>query len=155
RGVTTVVNKLFNIVSPDKTYFGQKDAQQVIVIKKMVADLNMNLEVITMPTIREMDGLAMSSRNTFLSPEERQAATVSYRSLMMAQSMYEQGERNAEIIRSEMVRLIKTEQLARIDYVSVADITTLEELTKISGKALVSMAVKIGRTRLIDNVVLR
>jgi pantoate--beta-alanine ligase len=154
RGVTIVVNKLFNIVNPHKAYFGQKDAQQAIVIRKMVADLNMNLEVVTMPTIREMDGLAMSSRNTFLNPEERQAAIVLYRSLMLAQSLYSQGERNAETIRREMVRLIKTEELAKIDYVSVADTINLEELAEISEKALVSLAVKFGKTRLIDNVVL-
>jgi pantoate--beta-alanine ligase len=154
RGVTTVVNKLFNIVSPDKAYFGQKDAQQAVVINKMVKDLNMNLEVVTCPTIREEDGLAMSSRNVYLSDEERQAATVLYRSLMLVKDMYDQGERNAETIRKEMVRLIKTEELAKIDYVSVADPVTLDELDEITEKALVSMAVKFGKTRLIDNVVL-
>jgi pantoate--beta-alanine ligase len=154
RGVTTVVNKLFNIVNPGKAYFGQKDAQQAIVINKMVKDLNMNVDVVTCPTIREEDGLAMSSRNVYLSYEDRQAATVLYRSLMLAKDLYEQGERNAETIRKEMVRLIKTEELARIDYVSVADPVTLDELVEITGKALVSMAVKFGKTRLIDNVVL-
>jgi pantoate--beta-alanine ligase len=154
RGVTTVVNKLFNIVRPDRAYFGQKDAQQAAVIKKMVADLNMNLEVITCPIVREVDGLAMSSRNIYLNPRERQASTVLYRSLMLAQGLYAQGERDAEIIRKEMVRLIKTEELARIDYVSIADPATLDELGEITGKALVSMAVKFGKTRLIDNVVL-
>ncbi len=154
RGVTTVVNKLFNIVRPDRAYFGQKDAQQVIVINKMVKDLNMNLDVITCPTIREEDGLAMSSRNVYLNTEDRQAATVLYRSLMLVKDLYDQGERKAETIRKEMVRLIKTEELARIDYVSVADPVTLDELDEITGKALVSMAVKFGKTRLIDNVVL-
>jgi len=154
RGVTTVVNKLFNIVRPDRAYFGQKDAQQAAVIKKMVADLNMNLEVITCPIVREMDGLALSSRNIYLNPRERQASTVLYRSLMLAQNLYAQGERDAEIIRKEIVRLIKTEELARIDYVSIADPATLDELDEITGKALVSMAVKFGKTRLIDNVVL-
>ncbi|NLL90438.1 MAG: pantoate--beta-alanine ligase [Dehalococcoidales bacterium] len=154
RGVTTVVNKLFNIVRPQRAYFGQKDAQQVIVIQKMVKDLNMNLEVITCPTIREEDGLAMSSRNIYMNPEERQSAIVLYRSLMLAQDMYQRGERDAEAIRKEMVRLIKTEELARIDYVSVADPATLDELDMITGKALVSLAVKFGKTRLIDNVVL-
>ena len=154
RGVTTVVNKLFNIVRPQRAYFGQKDAQQAIVIQKMVKDLNMNLEVITCPTIREEDGLAMSSRNIYMNPEERQSAIVLYRSLMLAQDMYQRGERDAEAIRKEMVRLIKTEELARIDYVSVADPATLDELDMITGKALVSLAVKFGKTRLIDNVVL-
>jgi pantoate--beta-alanine ligase len=154
RGVTTVVNKLFNIVRPARAYFGQKDAQQAVVINKMVKDLNMNLDVVTCPTIREEDGLAMSSRNVYLNPEERQAATVLYRSLMLVKDMYDQGERNAESIRKEMVRLIKTEEMARIDYVSVADPVTLDELDVIIGKALVSLAVKFGKTRLIDNVVL-
>jgi pantoate--beta-alanine ligase len=154
RGVTTVVNKLFNIVRPDRAYFGQKDAQQAVIIKKMVADLNMNLEVITCPIVREMDGLALSSRNIYLNPRERQASTVLYRSLMLAQNLYAQGERDAEIVRKEIVRLIKTEELARIDYVSIADPATLDELDEITGKALVSMAVKFGKTRLIDNVIL-
>lgn len=154
RGVTTVVNKLFNIVMPNKAYFGQKDAQQAIVIGKMVKDLNMNLEVITCPTIREQDGLAMSSRNVFLRPEDRQSATVLYRALMLAKDLYERGERNAEAIRWEMVRLIKTEEPARIDYVSVADPVTLDELDEISGKALVSLAVKFYKTRLLDSIVL-
>lgn len=154
RGVTTVVNKLFNIIRPDKAYFGQKDAQQAIVINKMVKDLNMNVDVVTCSTIREEDGLAMSSRNVYLSDEDRQAATVLYRSLMLVKDLYDQGERNAETIRKEMVRLIKTEELAKIEYVSVADTVTLDELDEITGKALVSMAVKFGKTRLIDNVVL-
>jgi pantoate--beta-alanine ligase len=134
RGVTTVVNKLFNIVRPDKAYFGQKDAQQAVVISKMVKDLDMNLDVVTCPTIREEDGLAMSSRNVYLSYEDRQAATVLYRSLMLTKDLYEQGERNAETIRKEIVRLIKTEELARIDYVSVADPVTLDELDEITEK---------------------
>ena len=154
RGVTTIVNKLFNIVTPNKAYFGQKDAQQAIVINKMVKDLNMNLEVITCPTIREPDGLAMSSRNVYLRPEDRQSATVLYRALMLAKDLYQQGERNAETVRTEMVRLIKTEEPARIDYVSVADPVTLDELDEISGKALVSLAVKFYKTRWIDNIVL-
>ncbi|MFA5629717.1 MAG: pantoate--beta-alanine ligase [Dehalococcoidales bacterium] len=153
RGVTTVVNKLFNIVTPDRAYFGQKDAQQAIVIKKMVADLNMNLEIVVCPTIREPDGLAISSRNVYLSPEARQSATVLYRSLMLARDLYEQGERSAETIRKEMVRLIKTEETARIDYVSIADPVTLDELDEVSGKALISLAVKFYKTRLIDNII--
>jgi pantoate--beta-alanine ligase len=153
-GVTTVVAKLFNIVQPTKAYFGQKDAQQAIVLKKMVSDLNMNLEVITLPTVREPDGLAMSSRNSYLSLEERQAALVLYRALMLAQGLWSQGEKDAEKIRNAMAKLISKEPLATIDYVSIADNETLEELKEVKTPALVSLAVKIGKTRLIDNVVL-
>ena len=154
RGVTTVVAKLFNIVQPTKAYFGQKDAQQAIVIKKMVSDLNMNLEVITLPTVREPDGLAMSSRNTYLNPEQRQAATVLYQALNLAQKLWSQGEKDAERLRQQMRTLIQKEPLANIDYVSVADAETLEEVDMVKPPALVSLAVKIGSTRLIDNVVL-
>ena len=153
RGVGTVCTKLFNIVQPAKAYFAQKDAQQLLVIKKMVRELNMPLEIVTCPTIREADGLAMSSRNTYLSSEQRQAATVLYKSLMLAEQLYGQGERNAGVILSRMTEMIEKEPLAEIDYISVADTVTLQELTLIQDKALVSMAVKIGNTRLIDNVV--
>ncbi len=153
-GVTTVVAKLFNIVQPTRAYFGQKDAQQAIVIKKMVADMNMNLEVITLPTVRQPDGLAMSSRNSYLSADERQAALVIYRSLMLAQGLWFNGEKDAEKLRNEMARLIGKEPLATIDYISIADNDTLEELKEVQTPALVSLAVKIGETRLIDNVVL-
>ena len=154
RGVATVVAKLFNIVEPTKAYFGQKDAQQVVVIKKMVTDLNMNLEVVVVPTQREPDGLAMSSRNVYLNPEERQAAVVLWRAMNLAQGLWQKGERDAEKMRNEMVALIKKEPLARIDYVSVADPMTLDELSHIKGSALVSMAVYVGKTRLIDNMTL-
>ncbi len=154
RGVTTVVAKLFNIVQPTKAYFGQKDAQQVIVIRKMVADLNMNLEIVTCPTVRELDGLAMSSRNTYLNPEERKAATVLYKALTLAQQLWSQGERDAQHLRQEMIELIQKQPLATIDYVSVADAETLEELDEVKPPAVVSLAVKIGKPRLIDNVVL-
>ncbi len=154
RGVTTVVAKLFNIVQPNRAYFGQKDAQQAIVIKKMVADLDMNLEVITLPTVREADGLAMSSRNSYLNPEQRQAATVLYQALTLAQQLYADGERDAEKVRQEMLVLIKKQPLASVDYVSIADPETLDELDTLSPPSLVSMAVSIGSTRLIDNVVL-
>jgi len=154
RGVATVVAKLFNIVEPAKAYFGQKDAQQVVVIKKMVTDLNMNLEVVVVPTQREPDGLAMSSRNVYLNPEERQAAVVLWRSMNLAQGLWQKGERDAEKIRHEMVALIKKEPLARIDYVSIADPRTLDELSQIMESALVSMAVYVGNTRLIDNLTL-
>ncbi len=154
RGVATVVAKLFNIVEPSKAYFGQKDAQQVVVIQKMVAELNMNLEVVVVPTLREPDGLAMSSRNVYLNPEERQAAVVLWRSMNLAKGLQQKGERDAEKLRNEMVALIKKEPLARIDYVSIADPRTLDELSQIKGSALVSMAVYIGKTRLIDNLIL-
>ncbi len=154
RGVTTVVAKLFNIVQPTKAYFGQKDAQQAIAIKKMVADLNMNLEIVTVPTVREPDGLAMSSRNTYLNPEQRQAAIVLYQALSLAQQLWSQGERDAQKLRQEMIALIQKQPLATIDYVSLADTETLEELDEVKPPALVSLAVIIGKTRLIDNVVL-
>jgi len=154
RGVTTVCAKLFNIVQPAKAYFGQKDAQQALVIKKMVADLNMNLEIVTVPTVREPDGLAMSSRNTYLNPEERRAATVLYQALSLAQRLWSQGEKDANRLRQEMIKLIKKQPLANIDYVSVANAETLDELDMVNPPALVSLAVKIGKTRLIDNVVL-
>jgi len=154
RGVTTVVAKLFNIVQPTRAYFGQKDAQQLVVIKKMVADLNMNLEIVSIPTVRDPDGLAMSSRNIYLSSEQRQAATVLYKALTLAQQLWVQGERDAEQIRQEMVALIQKQPLADIDYVSIANAVTLDELDTVSPPALVSLAVNIGKTRLIDNVVL-
>ena len=154
RGVATVVAKLFNIVQPTRAYFGQKDAQQAVVIKKMVADLNMNLEIVLVPTQREPDGLAMSSRNTYLSPEERQAAPVLWKSLNLAQQLCSQGERNAERMRQQMIAFIQKEPLAKIDYVSIADPETLEELAEIDRAALVSLAVRIGDRRLIDNITL-
>jgi len=154
RGVATVVNKLFNIVEPTRAYFGQKDAQQVVVIKRMVSDLNMNVEIVVVPTVRESDGLAMSSRNVYLNPQERQAATVLFRALTLAESLWRQGEKNAETIRLAMTSLIKEEPLAEIDYVSIAHPETLEEVFQIQGPALVSLAVRIGKTRLIDNILL-
>ena len=154
RGVTTVVAKLFNIAEPDIAYFGQKDAQQAIVIRKMATDLNMNLKVVTLPTVREPDGLAMSSRNTYLNPKQRQAATVLYQALVLAQQLYNNGEKDAAKIRQEMLALLRQEPLANVDYVSIADNETLEELDRVKIPALVSMAVKIGTTRLIDNIAL-
>jgi pantoate--beta-alanine ligase len=153
-GVATVCAKLFNIVQPTTAYFGQKDAQQAVVIKKMVADLNMNLEIVTIPTVREPDGLAMSSRNTYLNPEERKAATVLYQALTLAQKLWSQGETDAHRLRQEMTKLIQKQPLAKIDYVSIADAETLDELDTVNPPALVSLAVKLGKTRLIDNVVL-
>ena len=154
RGVTTVVAKLFNIVQPARAYFGQKDAQQAVVIKRMAADLNMNLDIIVVPTQREPDGLAMSSRNIYLSPEERQAALVLWKSLNLAQQLWSQGERKAERVRQQMTALIQKEPLAKIDYVSIAEPETLEEIVEIDRPTLVSLAVYIGRTRLIDNITL-
>jgi pantoate--beta-alanine ligase len=153
RGVATVVAKLFNIVQPDRAYFGQKDAQQLVVIKKMVADLNMDLEIVGVPTVREPDGLAMSSRNIYLNPEERKAALVLYQALTLAQKLWSQGEKDAQAIRQKMTGLIQKQPLAHIDYISIADAETLDELDIVKPPAIVSLAVKIGRTRLIDNVV--
>lgn len=154
RGVATIVAKLFNIVRPSTAYFGQKDAQQVLVIKRMVADLNMGVEIAVEPTVRESDGLAMSSRNSYLNPEERRAATVLFRALTSARQLHEGGEADAPSIRRRMISLIQEEPLARIDYVSIADAETLEDLDSIDRPALASLAVRIGRTRLIDNMLL-
>ncbi|MFC1860494.1 pantoate--beta-alanine ligase [Chloroflexota bacterium] len=154
RGVTTVVAKLFNIVQPTRAYFGQKDAQQLLVIKKMVADLNMNLEIVAVPTMREPDGLAMSSRNTYLNPAERQAALVLSQVLNLAQKLWAQGEKDAEHIRQQTKAFIQKQPLADIDYVSIADTETLDELDTVKTPSLVSLAVRIGKTRLIDNIVM-
>jgi pantoate--beta-alanine ligase len=153
RGVATVVAKLFNLVQPNKAYFGQKDAQQLAVIKKMVADLDMSVEVVAVPTVREPDGLAMSSRNIYLNPEERKQAAVLYQALGLAQKLWSQGEKDAKVIRQQMTDLIQKQPLADIDYISIADAETLDELDTVRPPALVSLAVKIGKTRLIDNVV--
>jgi len=154
RGVTTVVNKLFNIVAPDRAYFGQKDAQQLAVIRKMVADLDMNLEIIAGATVREPDGLAMSSRNVYLDPESRLQARCLSEALLAARDRYAAGERDAGVLRELMTGIIRRQPLARIDYVSVADNLTLEEVDLVTAPVLASMAVRFGKTRLIDNVVL-
>ncbi len=154
RGVTTVVAKLFNAVGPDKAFFGQKDAQQAAVIRRMAKDLDFPLEIVVCPTVREADGLALSSRNTYLDPDERRAATVLFRSLSAAKAAYEQGERNADALRRAVKDIINTEPLAKLQYVSCADYDTLEELEVITGKTLLSLAVYMGKTRLIDNFVL-
>jgi pantoate--beta-alanine ligase len=156
-GVTTVLAKLFNIAQPDRVYFGQKDAQQTIVVQRMVRDLNFDVEIIVCPTGREADGLAMSSRNKYLAGEERTAATVLIQSLRDADALWAEGERNAEVIRQAMQRVLRAEPLAQVDYVSVADTESLAEWEKeipAGRDALVSLAVFIGQTRLIDNVVL-
>ena len=154
RGVATVVAKLLNCFLPDKAYFGQKDAQQVVVLKRMVKDLNYPVELVVCPTIREPDGLAMSSRNTYLSGAERQAATVLYRALNAAREKYDQGERNAETLRSVMRAAVRSESLAYEQYVSAADPETLCELQTIDKSVLLSLAVRIGKARLIDNMLI-
>ncbi len=154
RGVTTVVSKLFNAVRPDKSYFGQKDAQQAVVIKQMVRDLNYQIEIVVCPIIREPDGLAMSSRNSYLSSEERQAALCLSRGLNTAEDAFHKGEKNADKIREIVARVVNDEQLAELQYVSCAHPETLEELGGEIESCLLSMAVFIGRTRLIDNILL-
>ena len=153
-GVATVVAKLFNIVQPERAYFGQKDGQQLVVIRQMVRDLDFPVEIVVVPTVREPDGLAMSSRNTYLSPDERSAATVLYRALMRAQELHVEGEQDAEVLRAAMSQVLASEPLASADYVSVAHAETLEELELVDSQAMASLAVRIGGTRLIDNVLL-
>jgi len=152
RGVATIVTKLLNIVRPTRAYFGQKDAQQVAVVKRIVADLNMGVEIVVVPTVRESDGLAMSSRNIYLSSRERQAATILFQSLMLARQLWQDGEKNTDKIQQQMTSLIQKEPLAQIDYISIADAETLEELKSIDRPALAVLAVRIGKTRLIDNM---
>jgi pantoate--beta-alanine ligase len=154
QGVTTVCNKLFNIIEPDKAYFGQKDAQQAFVIRKMVSDLNMNLEIVVCPTVRESDGLAMSSRNTYLTTEERPSAVALYKSLCLAKDMYDKGERDADAIKKAMNGLISAVPAAKIDYISIADTVRLDEVDVIRGRVLISLAVRLGKPRLIDNIIL-
>lgn len=151
RGVCTVVTKLFNIVTPDRAYFGQKDAQQLAVIKRMVKDLNMPLTITGCPIIREEDGLAKSSRNTYLSPEERKAALVLSRSIFLGKEMVEKGERNCKRILAAMTEEIEKEPLAKIDYVKIVDLDTMQQVEKIDRGILAAIAVYIGKTRLIDN----
>ena len=154
RGVTTVVSKLFNALQPAKAYFGQKDAQQAAVIRQMTRDLNFPVEIVVCPIVREADGLALSSRNVYLTPEERKAATVLYRALTAARTAYDKGERAAANLRLIMKDTLALEPLARMQYVSCADYDTLQELEDVTGKTLLSMAVFMGKTRLIDNLVL-
>lgn len=154
RGVATVVAKLFNSVQPDKAFFGQKDAQQALVMRRMAQDLNFPIEVVVCPTVRESDGLAMSSRNVNLNPEERRAAASLYKSLQAARETYENGERSAGRLRQVALDTLAQEPLAHPQYVSCAEADSLQELDQVEGPALLSMAVFIGRTRLIDNIVL-
>lgn len=151
RGVATVVAKLFNIVQPDRAYFGEKDFQQLQVIRRMVRDLNFPVEIVAVPTVREEDGLAMSSRNTYLDPEERRAALVLQRALARAQELAAEGERDAAHLRTAMQEVLAREPRARVDYVSIADPETLRERERLDGPSVVSIAVYIGKTRLIDN----
>lgn len=154
RGVATVVTKLFNIVEADFAFFGQKDAQQVVIIRKMVADLNMNLQIVTAPIVREEDGLAMSSRNVYLNPDERKAALVLSRSLEKARETIERGERNPSSLQMLTTGMINKEPLAKIDYVEILGLPNLEPMDKLEGEFLIALAVRFGNTRLIDNLVM-
>lgn len=153
RGVCTVVSKLFNIVTPDKAFFGQKDAQQLAIIRRMVRDLSYGIEIVSCPIVREADGLAKSSRNTYLNAEERQAALILSKSIFLGQQMVEAGETDAKKVVEAMTTRIQSEPLARIDYVSAVDGVTMMPIDKIEGNVLVAMAVYIGKTRLIDNFI--
>jgi pantoate--beta-alanine ligase len=153
RGVCTVVGKLFNIVCPDRAYFGQKDAQQLATIKRFVRDLNFPIEIVPCPIVREDDGLAKSSRNTYLSPEERKAALILSKSLKMGKKAIEDGEKNSQKIIDIITANLKTEPLARIDYVEVVDFENIQRVDTIQGETLVAIAVYIGKTRLIDNFI--
>ena len=151
RGVCTVVSKLFHIVTPDRAYFGQKDAQQLAIIKRMVLDLNMDIEIIGCPIVREEDGLAKSSRNTYLSKEERQAALVLSKAVALGESLVKKGETDSKKIIGEMTALIEQEPLAKIDYIKIVDALTMQQIDTIDRPILCAMAVYIGKTRLIDN----
>jgi pantoate--beta-alanine ligase len=153
-GVATVVAKLFNIVQPTRAYFGQKDAQQSVVIRKLVRDLNLPVEVVVAPTVREADGLALSSRNSYLTPEQRAVAPAIYGALSEARRRFDAGERDGDALREAMRRTIAAEPLMQVDYVSVADPLTLREFATVERQALASMAVRLGSTRLIDNLLL-
>ena len=154
RGVATIVTKLFHIIEPDVAVFGQKDAQQALVIDRLIRDLDFGVELVLGPIVREPDGLAMSSRNIYLSSEERSAATALSRSLQLAERLYTEAQRDAEAIRAQMRKLIATETLVEPLYVSIADVGTLEELEVVDRKVLVSLAARVGKTRLLDNTVL-
>ena len=154
QGVATVVAKLFNIMQPTRAYFGQKDAQQTVVLRQMVRDLNFNLELIVCPTVREADGLAMSSRNAYLSPEQRAAAPLLFNTLTAVQKAINNGETDLNSLRQRMIAKINAEPLARLDYLSIADYNTLTEIDRPTEKILVSLAVFFGKTRLIDNFII-
>ncbi|MHB8174011.1 MAG: pantoate--beta-alanine ligase [Nitrospirota bacterium] len=154
RGVATVVAKLFNIVMAHRAYFGQKDYQQTVVVRRMALDLNLETEIAVMPTVREPDGLAMSSRNAYLTPPERAAAPVIYRALSSAKNLYESGEGNAELIIHQVREIIGNEPLVEMEYAVVSDAATLAPLREVKGRAVLAASARIGRTRLIDNVLL-
>jgi pantoate--beta-alanine ligase len=154
RGVATIVSKLFNIIEPDRAYFGQKDAQQAVIIRKMVRDLDMGVEIVVCPTVRESDGLALSSRNVYLNPEERKQAVVLYRALCRVQALADQGERDARKLRDAAVQVFGGEKQARLDYFEIVDKDSLEPVQDTSSGALVVTAAFVGKTRLIDNLVL-
>jgi pantoate--beta-alanine ligase len=153
-GVVLVVSKLFNIVQPDVAVFGQKDAQQLIIIKRLVQDLNFPVKIISAPTVREPDGLAMSSRNVYLNPEQRAQSTVLYQSLQKAKALIEAGERNAQRVIAEMQKLISTARAAKIDYIEIVSVRDLQPLERLDGQILIALAVYFGTARLIDNIVL-
>ncbi|MGG7179177.1 pantoate--beta-alanine ligase [Clostridium paraputrificum] len=153
RGVCTVVTKLFNIITPDRAYFGQKDAQQLAVIKRMVRDLNMDIDIVGCPIVREEDGLAKSSRNTYLNPKERKAATILNRSLNIARKAIENGESNSNRVINIIIENIDKEPLAKIDYVDVVDLLSMKKVDRLEESVLVAIAVYIGKTRLIDNFI--
>ncbi len=154
RGVATVVCKLFNIAGSDRAYFGQKDAQQTVVVRQMVRDLDMPTQIVVVPTVREADGLAMSSRNVYLNTAERAAAPMLYRTLQAARTDWDHGEDDARVLRERMLATLATDPLMQVEYVSIADPDTLAEIDRIEHGALVSLAVRLGRTRLIDNIIL-
>lgn len=154
RGVCTVVGKLFHIVEPDRAYFGQKDAQQLAVIRRMVRDLNFNLDIIGCPIIREEDGLAKSSRNTYLSPEERKAAAILHKGLVKGEELVQNGEKKASVVVNAIREIIESEPLAKIDYVEMVDFDNIQPVETIEGTVLTAVAVYIGKTRLIDNFIL-
>ena len=153
KGVCTVVNKLFNIVKPDRAYFGEKDAQQLAIIMRMVKDLNMDIEIVGCPIIREADGLAKSSRNIYLTPEERKAAVILSKSVALGKKMVAEGEKDAKKIVTAMKELINSEPLATIDYVEMVDMDTMKASDEVRGHVLCAMAVKFGKARLIDNFI--
>jgi pantoate--beta-alanine ligase len=155
RGVTTIVAKLFNIVKPHLALFGQKDYQQLVTIKRMVEDLNMDIEIIGVPTVRERDGLAMSSRNTYLSPKKRKEAAKLYRALREGEELFRQSERNAAVILTTVREIIEEAKPTTIDYIKICDAHTLEDIEEIKNEAIIAVAVQIGKTRLIDNIILK
>lgn len=155
RGVCTVCNKLFNIVKPDRAYFGEKDAQQLAVIRRMAADLNMDLEIVGCPIVREPDGLAKSSRNIYLTAEERRQALILSKAVALAGQLFDSGERHAQVIKDRMTELIETMPLAEIDYVQIVDSLTIEPVDEITRDALAAVAVRFGKARLIDNITLK